>query len=239
MSDLSFKPTGVDWHGEGYGIVQFGNDERLVVIFYTKSVLNVAQSREKNRPVYENVPYVRIHPAGERLNVVDRPVSDADKHRFTKQWGQYMGKQEQIPDGTPVDLLFPNNPAVADYLKGANIYTVEQLANLSANAIDTVGTGAQNWVNSANKYLESALSGSSFIKMQEENKEKDQQIRMLSQQVETMKTQMDALIRQFKDPNLGKAQPEFQPGYDVQEARINSTHVTSELASAKRKNAKN
>ena len=87
--------------------------------------------------------------------------------------------QTQVPDGTLVDLLFPNNPAIADLLKGHGIHTVEQLANLSANAIDSVGMGVQQYVNLANEYLQKATDGSAFLELKRKLADRDQEVRIL------------------------------------------------------------
>src|SRR4051812_43683598 len=95
MSDVTeFRaPTSMDMNSivsQGYGMVQYGpTDDKLIVGFYKKSVLNQARSRNEGKPVYEGVDFVKIEHPGENLNKVDRPVRDDDKRRWPQRWAQY------------------------------------------------------------------------------------------------------------------------------------------------------
>lgn len=229
MSEFA-RPTGIDWAGSHYGMVRFGEDNQKVVVFYIRSVENPAKSREEGTRIFENAVYVKIHEPGERLNIVDRPVKDEDKDRFPVQWSRFIHNKTQIPEGTLVDLLFPNNPAVADSLKAHGVYTIQQLAKLSAHAIDNIGMGCQEWVNMANSYLQNASSGVEFIKLQEKIKSLEQNVRIKDDQIEKLVAQVDALLVAVRNPELNKLQPGFIEGHDVQSERINSTHITSDIA---------
>ncbi len=70
MSDFS-SPTGINWRGD-VGVVEYGNDRSMVAIFYNKPVHNPAKSVKDGHPFYEDQVFVRIHPPGERLNIVER-----------------------------------------------------------------------------------------------------------------------------------------------------------------------
>jgi len=233
MSDFA-RPTSIDWQGH-VGTVRFGEDSRLVVFFFMKSVKNEFKTRETGAPYHDNMTYIRIHEPGERLNVVERPATDGDKQRFPIQWNKYLQNKEQIPEGTPIELLFPNNVALADNLKAQGVFTVQQCAKLSANAIDNIGMGAQEYVNMANKYLENANSGVEFHKMQETIKKKDQEIKILSGQFENLKQQFNALLESIKDPAKASINPPWVKGHDAQAERINLNHPTKELVDIKKK----
>src|SRR5690606_9526446 len=157
LADLP-RPHSVNWAPGGtHGLVNYGGN--LVVFFYKKPVKNNKKSLEAGRPIFEDVDYIKMHPPGERLNIIDRPATSEDIHKYPEQWHRYLHNQTQIPEGTPVDLLFPNHPSVAESLKSLGVFTVEQLANLSAHAMDTIGMGAQGYVDKAKKYLSNAEKG--------------------------------------------------------------------------------
>lgn len=236
MDEFGGNPTGIEWGNSDktYGIVKFGNDDNLVVMFYTKSVFNAAKSLEAGTRQFENKIYVRIHAPGERLNIIDRPADESDKYRFQKQWSNFLQNKTQIPDGTPIDLLFPNNPAIADNLKAMGIYTIQQCSKLSAHALDVIGMGAQEWKNMAVRYLENADSGAAFIKMQEELKKKDQEIKLLNRQFEQLKKSYDDIRWQIKNPNSGGLQPGWQPGFDAQMERLEANHPSQEMRPSKK-----
>src|SRR5574337_1408474 len=99
--------TGIRWNGN-VGTVEYGGgDSKMVVLFYNKARHNPAKSQEAGRPVYDEAVFVKIHPPGERLNIVDRPATVQDQRRFPVQWAQFKENREQIPEGTPIDLLYP------------------------------------------------------------------------------------------------------------------------------------
>lgn len=219
MNDLTeFRPsTGMDTQSIeriGYGMVHYGpTDDKLIVGFYRKSVLNKAKSREQGKPVHEGQDFVKIEHPGETLNKVDRPVLDNDKLRFPRQWAMYQAGKQQVPDGIPISLLFPTKPEIEATLRGYNIHTVEQLAGLSAQGISTVGLGCQEWVNAAARYIERAEKGVSHHKFESAMAAKDQEIGQL-------KRQIDNLARLIQQP---KQAPNTQ-NYDFQTAQIDATH---------------
>ena len=225
------KPTGIDWGSADrtYGQVKFGDDSQTVAMFYTKSVFDAAKSAAEGTRQYINQIFVRIHPPGERLNIIDRPVQESDKRRFSHQWNSFLQNKTQVPEGTPIDLLFPNNPATADSLKGMGVYTIQQCASLSANAIENVGMGGREWVNMAVQYLDSAKSGTSFLKLRAELDKKEQDNKLLKRQFEQIKAQLDDLTNRISNPNVFSLQPNWIPGYDAQAERLDSNHPSQEL----------
>jgi hypothetical protein len=202
---------------QGWGTAASGpTDDKLIVGFYKKSILNQAKSRDAGKPVHEGQDFVKIQHPGETLNIVDRPVKDDDKHRWPRQWHSYQQGVRQIPDGVPINLLFPAKPEIETMLRGYNIHTVEQLAGLSGEAISTVGMGAQEWVNAAQRYLERAHKGVNHHQFEKAMADKDSKILTLQRQI----AEVTALVRQ-------QAAPQAQ-NFDYQTAQINNTHQSLE-----------
>lgn len=181
---------------QGFGMVQYGpGDDRKIVLFYNKAVPNPRKSQEQGRPVNENQIYVKIGEPGEtNLNMIDRPARDDDKRRWPHHWQRFLNAQEQVPEGTPVEMLFPTNPALAASLKSYGIHTIEQLSHLSAEGISRVGMGAQDWVNKAKAYLDKATKGVSFHTHQRDLEERDTRIRVMEDQISQLRAQLDAVL---------------------------------------------
>jgi hypothetical protein len=208
---------------QGWGMANSGADDtQLMVGFYKKSILNRAKSAVQGVPVHESRDFVKIQHPGESLNVVDREVNDSDKARWPNKWAQYLQGVNQIPDGIPINLLFPTKPEVETTLRGYNIHTVEQLAHLSAHGISTIGMGAQDWVNAAKKYLDRAEKGVDHHKFETALAQKDQQIATLTRQMQELAT----LVHQKQS-----APPNPQT-YDFQEAQINRVHASADDSQA-------
>lgn len=242
--------TGIAWQGGDVGVVQYGSDANMICMFYNRPTHHPGKSQEAGRPVFEDVPFVKIHPPGERLNIVDRPAIGNDARRFPTQWQQFQNSQKQIPDGTPIDLLYPEKPSVAAVLRANHVYTIEQCSQLSGPAIDNIGMGAQDYANAAKQYLEAAQKGVHASTLRHELEGRDSQIRVLSQQVEALKQQLSqigaqqnagispeqlqAIIAGAMGRPVFPAQPvagtpQLDPQFDAQTAQINANSPTAEV----------
>lgn len=225
----------IQWQGEWGGTVQLERNNNMA-IFFNKAVHNPAQSAQKGSPHYDNVTFVRIAPPGERLNIVERPARDEDKRRFPVQWAQFQQNQEQLPEGMPIDLLYPEKPAIASTLRAHGVYTVEQCANLSGTAIDSIGMGAQEYANNAQKMLEMANKGVTGVQHRKALEERDQKIRILENNIAQLQLSLSRLEAQTSAaPNLEQIQnllaglqqrPVHLPGqgFDSQLSAINANH---------------
>ena len=240
-------PTFVPKQG---GMVEYGNDKGMVCMFYNKPTHSPAKSTEAGRPQFEDVVYVRIHPPGERLNIVDRPAKGEDSRRFPAQWAQFMQNKQQVPEGTPIDILYPEYPSVAALLRANGVHTIEQCSDLSGNAIENIGMGAQRYVNDSKKFLEASNKGVKASQFRHEMESKDREIKALSHQVEVLKGQIEQLMSnssamalgQVKDMIAGAMErPTHLQGrsYDPQMAMINANSPTAQARlPAKRQRAR-
>jgi hypothetical protein len=234
MDEGFASPTNIAWQGHT-GVVEYGGGDRnMVCMFYNKAVPNPAKSAEKGRPINENKVFVKIHPPGERLNIVDREASDRDRQRFPMQWEQFRKKQHQQPEGTPIELLYPEQPVVAATLRAHGVQTVEQCAELSGPAIDNVGMGCQTWVNYSKRYLIASSKGASESAVRRQFEQKDREIKVLKSQVAQLKDRLEAMLQnQAQQPDLATMQamlagvmqrPQHMPqaSFDPQTAMINA-----------------
>src|SRR5688572_6904100 len=182
MSDITgfATPTGIAWQGD-VGVVQY--DNRQVVMFYNKPLQNPAKSAAAGRPIFDDVVFVKIHPPGERLNIVDCPATREHQQRYPHQWKQFSDQKQQIPEGTPVEMLYPEHPSIGATLRASNVHTVEQLAELSAHAIESIGMGAQRYVNDAVRYLKVADRGVKASEFRRELETLQQDKKILERQV--------------------------------------------------------
>lgn len=231
-----FAPsTGITWQGHT-GIVEYGGGDRnQFCVFYNKSVPDPAKSIEAGRPINMDQVFVRVHPPGERLNIVDRPARGDDAKRWPTQWHAFQQNRQQTPEGTPIDILYPESPSVGANLRANNVFTVEQCAELSFHAIETIGMGAQRWVNDAKKFIEFASKGVTASAMRKELEDRDREIKVLRDAVEEMRSTIiqlregasnSAALQQVQQLLAGQMQrPEHlarSAGFDSQAALINA-----------------
>ncbi len=234
MSDTytPFAPLRYDQQAvsrQGWGIAASGpGDDQLMVGFYKRSVLNKFKSQQQGTPVHEGRDFIKIQHPGESLNIVDREVTDQDKQRWPQKWSQYLQNITQIPDGVPLNLLYPSKPEIVETLRGYNIQTVQQLQKLSGHAIGTIGMGCQEWVNAAAKYMEQADKGVDHHKFNQAMNAKDQQIKTLQRQIE----ELTRLVQtQMSQPSQPRAMPPPQD-FDYQTEQLNASHASADDSQA-------
>lgn len=239
-------PTYIPQHG---GMVEYGGgDKGQIAIFYLRPVLNPAKSREVGRQYMEDHVFVRIHPPGERLNIIDRPARHEDTARWPVQWAQFQQNKSQTSEGTPIENLYPDRPSVGAMLRACNVFTVEQCAELSGEAINQIGMGAQQYSNDAKRYIEVANKGVTASAMRRELDERDGQIRTLQEQIRLLQeelarmrsgsgaspdlmAQVQALVAQHMgQPTFPRPGTAAAPIFDPQLAQINANSPTSQIA---------
>lgn len=240
--------SGIQKMGDWGGVVQYGpGDSGMVVLFFLKPVHNAARSVEQGSPQFDDKVFVRIHPPGERLNIIEREANDSDKRRFPMQWNQFKENAPQTANGIPIDLLFPAKPSIAAALKASGVFTIEQCADLSAHAIETIGMGAQQWCNDAVRYMEVANKGVKASQLKAALEERDRTIHSQKHKIERLEAEL-ANIRdrvsqtvtmedvQQMIGNVGGKQgkrPQFAPGrqqpqsFDAAAAQIAAVHPTN------------
>lgn len=250
------SPTNISWNGH-VGTVEYGaGDRTMIAMFYNRPTVDPGKSQEAGRPIYVDRVFVRIHPPGERLNIVDRAATAADQRRFPTQWHQFKDNRQQTPDGTPIDLLYPEHPSIGASLRAGGVHTIEQCAELSGTAIDQLGMGAQRYCNDAQKYIQAANKGVGASQLRKELEERDSQIRTLTHMVESLKHEVHRLtdantqnidLEQIRQLLAGQqlrptypagAPKQMNTAFDAQTAQINATHVTADLSHAKRPRAR-
>jgi|TARA_R110002012_G_scaffold278635_3_gene466318 hypothetical protein len=103
-------------------------------LFRYEAVQNKAKSSKEGRPIFDQRAYVQILSPGDTKNIIDTPVQDEHKKRWPNQWEAFEKGSEQPVEGTPINEWPRLNMAQVHELKAVNIFTIEQLAELSDNA---------------------------------------------------------------------------------------------------------
>lgn len=162
-----FTNMGQKFDAQNGGIVEFGDDSRLFVEFTSRAVPDPIASTEAGRPVSRQMDYIRIRQPGERDEIM-RPAHDGDRRRFRRHWDAFQDGRQALPEGTPLALLFPNNPEIIENLKHDKIFVVEQLAALSDTQIQNIGMGARAWQQKAAEFLMLSDNGKGFHVLQKQ-----------------------------------------------------------------------
>jgi len=129
-----------------------GNDDALIVRFFTGPKLMGELSRIEGRDIYDDekiVEYIEIKiPGGDK---VVRIVTPDDIKRFSAKYRQWkLNEGEDM--GTPLEAL-GFTETQKDMCTRANVHSVEQLAAVGDHVLAAIGLGATNMRIRAQKYL--------------------------------------------------------------------------------------
>jgi uncharacterized coiled-coil protein SlyX len=209
---MEFNP--VDYTPDGVAV--FGKDEGLLVKFFKHPQISRYKSTEAGVPVYDDVTMIEVINPGEKEPV---RVLKTREHefRFRRQWDAFCkGQSQEAQSGTPLDHLFPNEPSTVLTLKGFNVFSVQQLANLHDTAINNLQFGRQ-LVDRAKAYLGTAEGGAQFHQMEKTIADQARALDDMQAQMAALQTQMNAPSPQAKRPGP-KLKPPKITAVSAQEA---------------------
>jgi len=109
-------------------------DERLNVSFDFYPVYNPEKSKAAGRQIFDSVEFIRIVLPGMK-DVLHVAANESHKRRFARQYQAFKMGQAQDVSGTPITVLAQTVPPILNVgqvaeLKYANVFTVEQLAEI-------------------------------------------------------------------------------------------------------------
>lgn len=179
-------------------MAQYGDDRKLMVTFSKEPVHMTAKSELAGKPVYEDRDYITIVSPGGKSDM-KRPVKleddergPSDSHRFPHAWAKFQNENHQSQDGLPLEHWAPLGKAHVLAFKGAQIWTVEQLANLPDTVLQNVPVmDARKYRDMAIAFLKQADGGAPMVALQAENA-------ILKQDMEIMRGQIAELAANQK-----------------------------------------
>jgi len=174
----------------------YANDNKLFIKFHTQAVLHPAKSTQAGRAIYDDVDMITIRTPGSQLTSIVAPVKYY-MDRFGDKYRLWKSSQLEAASGTPLEnfpFLFTKPSMIAE-LKYRNIFTVEQLAELTDSGKQSIMGGhelckrAADWIT---KSAEDAVDA-----------EKEE----LKQQLATMQEQLALLMQAQNAPTVAAADP--------------------------------
>lgn len=184
--------------------MEYVSDQGVNVEFYQDSVPSMIQSEQAGHPVFVEKTFVRIMIPGSQNTIIEQPVEDVHKRRFPVQWARFTaGEKNAEMSGWKLESWPAINSAQVKTLKYMNIFTVEQLAEITDNAAQSIGMGAMELRTRA-KAAVAAAKGNAVVESQAlENKR-------LSDELEQLRGMMAQLIAAKETPK--EEAPKRGPG---------------------------
>jgi hypothetical protein len=197
--------------GEGWddaaGLGQRGGEDACYVRFNVHPKEDTAASAKEGRPIYRETEYVEIMVAGDKQNVVHRPVTEKDKKRFRRQYEDWKRNGDSsIVEGTPLDQWPAVSRSQVEELRYFNVRTVEQLAALSDGNAAKIGP-VMALKQKAADFLGAAKNSSHLTTLRAELSAKDNQISTMAAQIAALQETVDAIRSERGDDKPRRGRP--------------------------------
>lgn len=167
--------------------------------FYSKPVKNNFKSETEGRQVFEDKEFVEILVPGDRKTVVDTLVKEEHRRRWPREYAAFTAGQETPAEGTPLDEWAAITRSQVEELRFAHVRTVEQLAALPDNALNsTVPMGGYPLREKAQRWLEAQAGNAQTEALAAESARKDEIIAEQKRQYEALLERVAAIEAQTK-----------------------------------------
>lgn len=129
------------------------------------------------------------------------PGEQSDIRRFPEAWNSFARNASEDDLGTPLMLLFKNDPSRVEHYKAYHITTVERLAGMNPSDLENMGMGARGDSERARSYLARAQGNA-------DKTAATYQIDMVVQENQSLRSQVEDLsskLSQLLEAQLGES----------------------------------
>lgn len=168
---------------------------KTIAVFFTEGIRNEVKSTQLGRPVFDAVEMVRLLIPGDPRNSPVSRVSEEHIARFPGEYKAFRAQEEFSESGTRIDDWSVLTQAQRYSLKAMNLFTVEQIANLSDEQMQNIGMGARQLRDRAKMFLEVSEKGAVPERVAAELEAKDKQVAHLTAQVAQLADRLEAVLR--------------------------------------------
>ena len=186
--------------------------------FYWEPRENMARSAARGRPQFDKALFVEVVPPGQaRSTVVHELEVHIDKgedekpevivkrqdiiDRYKEAYQSFLADGEDAEiGGVPLDMYPMVTVTQRAELAAMNVFTVEQLAELSDTGINAFGMGARKMVDQARAYIQATEGAAPFTDLQKKNADLEELAKAQADQMKAMQAQIDRLEAASGEP---------------------------------------
>ena len=158
-------------------------ESNLFVQFYTDALELKAESEKQGRPIFKDMPFVRIIVPGDTNNIIERIADENDKQRFPNAWAKYQNSEAKASEGTPLAQWREITRSLLKECKYFEIHTVEALSNISDAHVAKLGMGFGELRTKAKAWVEAAAGTAQITAQAAENAQLKQTLGDLQAQI--------------------------------------------------------
>jgi hypothetical protein len=199
------------------GVDQNIQDRSLNVRFRHVPKKDEVQSKEAGRPIFKSVEYVSISSPGDKFNGPDRPATDYDRRRFSRQYAAFRANKTEQHVGTLLSKWPLIEAAQVEELKFFNVHTVEHLASMPDGNIPNVGN-ISHLKKQAADFLEMAKGNAPMVRLREEHETTKAELEILKRQAAEQSTLISKLLAKQQSEELEAVAPKKKTRKDIQDA---------------------
>lgn len=223
------KVTNIEGLDSHYEEVEMSNDTDPTanrIRFFVKAETMPFLTAESNRLVKKNFVFIeKIVNLGNLITqrrIRDKVSFDestqkwkiqtlgakSDIKEFPAEWNAfYRGSADDLI-GTPLEVLFKNDPAKCDMYSYHHIKTVEQLSQLSHTQIEQLGFGTKADVEKAQALIAATKEGAPAIELNYLIDEKNREIALLNERLSDLSLKLtEVLNHQMEGSRKEKSKP--------------------------------
>lgn len=186
--------------------VSHGNDRGLMAEFFIMDEYKPFKSAAEGVAIYEPIEMVRISVPGAKTDIIQRVKMkddiDGPSHlnRFPNQYRAFKEGQEQVPDGTALEMCKFMPSHSVKMLKAQGVHTAEQFADASDSVVQTLGMGAARMRDLCRSYISNDDEKTKLVSKALAEAED------MRQQMTVMREQMEQLNRSMAERMAGTGQ---------------------------------
>ena len=184
---------------------RFAMDDKLFSQFYMRAVKHDAKSEAEGRPIFEDVPFVKIYIPGDKTSVTDVPVTEVEMRRWPKRWDEFQKNMQTSPEGTPLEEWPQLKTSQVHEFKALHVHTVEQLAGMSDGAAQRF-MGGHELKRKAETFLKLAKDTAEAQRLAVKNAELQARLKSQDDQIRNLSAKVEILIQQKADDAAPSAQ---------------------------------
>lgn len=175
------------------------NPQGVFVEFYTEAVEFKAESEKEGRPIFREVPFIRIQHPGDRNNVLETKATDHYKQKYAREWREFESRGANEVIGTPLSQWPPVTKSQVKEAEYFGVRTVEQLAAVNDAALQKIGMGWRELRTKALAYLDAAAGNAAQSAQAAENERLRAEMAALKASFEAMQADKPSRGRPRKE----------------------------------------
>ncbi len=174
------------------------------VEFFMESVEFKAESEKAGRPIYKEIPFIRIQHPGDRLNVLEVKADEHYKRKYARQWQAFEAGLVGEVIGTPLEQWPQITKSQCKEAAYFGVKTVENLSEVNDAACQRMGMGWIELRKKARDYLAAAAGQAPISALQAEN--------------ERLRLEFEALKASLQNPEVRRGRPKKEAEADAETA---------------------